>query len=225
MPKYRQYICEACGQPFESCKADKNRTPRFCSIKCASVRLRKMKVCAYCGKEYYNWTREKYCCKECASAALRNVPLSDEHRRKLSEGRRNSPKCHGANLYNWKGGKDTLTERMKLHTMKRRTSQHIKPDKTYLELLLKYQRNRCFYCGQDMGAHPAIEHLTPVSRGGDNQRWNLVYSCRSCNSKKHDKTLEEFAVQTGDVMGCSNRYDGILARVYAPYMQTLNKQI
>ncbi len=71
---------------------------------------------------------------------------------------------------------------------------------------------------------PAIEHLTPVSHGGDNQRWNLVYSCRSCNSKKHDKTMEEYAITTGDVYGISNRYDAILARVYAPYMEQLNKR-
>ena len=60
--------------------------------------------------------------------------------------------------------------------------------------------------------------------GGDNQRWNLVYSCRSCNSKKHDKTMEEYAITTGDVYGISNRYDAFLARVYAPYMEQLNKR-
>ena len=117
-----------------------------------------------------------------------------------------------------------IAERMKIHYHKRRSAQHIAVDKEYLSILRKYQQNRCFYCGQDMGEHPAIEHLTPVSHGGDNQRWNLVYSCRSCNSKKHDKTMEEYAITTGDVYGISNRYEAILARVYAPYMEQLNKR-
>lgn len=63
-----------------------------------------MKTCAYCGKEFYDWTKEKYCSKECARASLRGVPLSADHRRKLSEGRKASHKCRGENLYNWKGG-------------------------------------------------------------------------------------------------------------------------
>ncbi len=36
--------------------------------------------------------------------------------------------------------------------------------------------------------------------------------------------MEEYAITTGDVYGISNRYDAILARVYAPYMEQLNKR-
>lgn len=179
-----------------------------------------MKVCAYCGKEFYNWTREKYCSASCAHAALRGVPLSAEHRRKLSEGRKASPKCHGENLYNWKGGKATYAERMKLHNARRRSLLKIHLDARYLDLLKRVQRNRCFYCDCDMGKYPALEHLTPVSRGGDNQIWNLVYACKSCNSRKHNSTLEEYAIKTGKIY-LADRYDMLLARVYAPYMQRI----
>ena len=41
-----------------------------------------------------------------------------------------------------------------------------------------------FFCESDLTNYKAIEHLTPVSRGGDNEKYNLVYSCKSCNSKK-----------------------------------------
>ena len=220
----KTFVCKTCGKEFQSDKWDKNRTPKFCSRKCAAMSNAVWKTCPTCGIRFYDYTHDKFCSRECANAALRGVSLSAEHREKLSEARKNSPKCHGENLYNWKGGKDTFAERMKIHYHKRRSAQHIAVDKEYLSILRKYQQNRCFYCGQDMGEHPAIEHLTPVSHGGDNQRWNLVYSCRSCNSKKHDKTMEEYAITTGDVYGISNRYDAILARVYAPYMEQLNKR-
>ena len=46
-----------------------------------------------------------------------------------------------------------------------------------------------------MTEYKAIEHLTPVSRGGDNDIYNLVYSCKSCNSNKRQQTLEEYAIK------------------------------
>lgn len=223
MPKYRDYICECCGKPFQSCKEDRNRKPRFCSRRCAGSLNRKMKVCAHCGREFYDWTKDKYCSRECATAALRGVPLSEEHRRKLSEGRKLSPKCHGPALYNWKGGQETYIERMRAHNKKRRDATRTPVDARYLRLLLAFQRGRCFYCGCDITAAPSLEHLTPVSKGGTNASWNLVYACKSCNSRKHDYTLEEYAVKTGRPH-LSDRYDLLLARLYQPYMTMICKK-
>lgn len=222
MGKDKEYVCGVCGQTFISNKGCKTRVPKYCSRKCAGVAAAKMKECAWCGKEFYDWTKQKYCSKECASAALRNVPLSAEHRKKLSAGRKTSPKCRGENLYNWKGGKDTYAERMKLHNQRRRSALKKPLDADYLRLLNMLQRNKCFYCGCDMGQHPSLEHLTPVSRGGDNDRWNLVYACHSCNSKKHNKTLEEFAINIG-LISLVDKYDFIIARLYVPYMKKLKK--
>lgn len=68
-----------------------------------------------------------------------------------------------------------------------------------------------------MGTTPTIEHLTPVSRGGDNQRWNLVLACRTCNSRKGAKTFEEYMELVG--FDLSDKYDAVIARFYAPYME------
>lgn len=223
MGKYKDYICEECGRVFQSNKGCRTRTPRYCSRECAGKAHAKMKTCAYCGKEFYDWTKEKYCSKECANAALRGVPLSADHRRKLSEARRASAKCKGANLYNWKGGAATYAARMKAHNQRRRSRLKLQLDNLYLKLLLKAQGNRCFYCGEDMGDTPSLEHLTPVSRGGDNQRYNLVYACKSCNSKKHDKTLEEYAIHIG-AFHLIDKYDMMIARIYHPYMDFINRQ-
>jgi len=74
----------------------------------------------------------------------------------------------------------------------------IKPNPSNPRTISIVQKNKCFFCECDLTKYKAIEHLTPLSRGGDNQKYNLVYSCKSCNSKKRNKTLEEYAIQTNN---------------------------
>jgi HNH endonuclease len=54
---------------------------------------------------------------------------------------------------------------------------------------------RCHYCSVTLEIDNFhIEHKTPKSRGGTNDRRNLVASCVGCNMKKSTKTAEEFQV-------------------------------
>lgn len=59
----------------------------------------------------------------------------------------------------------------------------------------------CFYCGHEVqrgkrGQNPqwvaTVDHLQPVSRGGENSYENAVIACYSCNKLKGALTLEEF---------------------------------
>lgn len=51
----------------------------------------------------------------------------------------------------------------------------------------------CWYCGKALQIDTmCIEHRTPVSRGGSHEIHNLLPACRSCNSQKGNKTLEEY---------------------------------
>lgn len=56
--------------------------------------------------------------------------------------------------------------------------------------LVASHAGRCHYCGTDGPMH--ADHRVPLSRGGPNTIDNIVPSCRSCNSRKHDRTEEEF---------------------------------
>lgn len=47
----------------------------------------------------------------------------------------------------------------------------------------------CRVCGSDSDL--TIDHIHPVSRGGDDSLENLRVLCRSCNSKKRAKVPEE----------------------------------
>ncbi len=49
---------------------------------------------------------------------------------------------------------------------------------------------RCAYCGRD--ANLTVDHRIPLSRGGRNVIANIVPACKSCNSRKHDRTEYEY---------------------------------
>lgn len=55
---------------------------------------------------------------------------------------------------------------------------------------LEYFNGYCAYCGEPCDAMEQ-EHMMPLSRGGDHTTSNIVPSCRSCNGRKHAKTLAE----------------------------------
>lgn len=50
---------------------------------------------------------------------------------------------------------------------------------------------RCVFCERD-DCKLTVEHLQPVSRGGTHAPANLAPACKPCNSRKKDRTVEEF---------------------------------
>ena len=64
--------------------------------------------------------------------------------------------------------------------------------------LIDFQEHRCWYChgrlNKATGSRRnwALEHQTPISRGGTNEATNLVIACRLCNKLKNTQTAEEF---------------------------------
>ena len=55
--------------------------------------------------------------------------------------------------------------------------------------VLKRDRNTCVYCGsrQDL----TLDHIIPLSKGGENSWENVVTACRRCNGRKGNRTLEQ----------------------------------
>lgn len=52
------------------------------------------------------------------------------------------------------------------------------------EEMKKIYKNRCAYCGNKT-KKLTIDHITPVSKGGDHTYTNIVPACMPCNNKKH----------------------------------------
>ncbi len=63
------------------------------------------------------------------------------------------------------------------------------------EYLKERQQNECVYCGSE--AELTLEHLLPRRHCGPNCEKNVVWVCRSCNSKKGARRLYEYYVATG----------------------------
>jgi 5-methylcytosine-specific restriction endonuclease McrA len=51
--------------------------------------------------------------------------------------------------------------------------------------------NACAYCGST--SKLTVEHMQPLSRGGQHSRDNVVPACARCNTQKRARTLDEFA--------------------------------
>lgn len=58
--------------------------------------------------------------------------------------------------------------------------------------IYKTQLGLCYYCDESLSGKYTIDHKIPLSRGGSNWPYNLCLACRSCNSSKKNKTVQEF---------------------------------
>jgi 5-methylcytosine-specific restriction endonuclease McrA len=56
--------------------------------------------------------------------------------------------------------------------------------------ILKLYSSPCFYCGLNGIMH--IDHVVPISRGGNHSIGNLVAACQLCNLSKSSKTIMEW---------------------------------
>ena len=55
----------------------------------------------------------------------------------------------------------------------------------------------CQYCGKSApDVVLEVDHINPVSKGGDNDLLNLITSCRDCNRGKSDRELSDDSMVT-----------------------------
>lgn len=58
---------------------------------------------------------------------------------------------------------------------------------------LQLYGNICSYCRIELhDRNFSVDHVVPVSKGGENSIFNKVASCQGCNKAKSDMPLEEF---------------------------------
>jgi 5-methylcytosine-specific restriction endonuclease McrA len=56
--------------------------------------------------------------------------------------------------------------------------------------ILRRDSHKCQYCGRS-DLTLTVDHVLPVSRGGEDTWENLVCACVNCNNKKGDRTPDE----------------------------------
>lgn len=141
--------------------------------------------------------------------------ISEEHRRKLSEGRLGNKRAckFGKGLWDdaeyrkeWhKKYYEKNLERLRLYmrsrSLKRRVTKEgtghkfIIPiiQKVYEDNIKKYGTLTCYLCEEPIEfKKDSLEHKTPLCRGGNNEYENLAVAHISCNRKKAKRTEEEY---------------------------------
>lgn len=76
---------------------------------------------------------------------------------------------------------------IKLNRFIKGSYKRVPPSKNNIFIRDEYS---CVYCGK-RNIDLTLDHVIPVSKGGKNTWDNLVTACKSCNSKKGDRTPEE----------------------------------
>ena len=86
---------------------------------------------------------------------------------------------------------------------RRRWAMRVDPD--LRQALKERDGDRCRYCGEEVnwkdrrGAKGGTyDHVTPLSKGGDESVDNLVVCCRECNAKKASRTASEAGMSLTD---------------------------
>ncbi len=66
--------------------------------------------------------------------------------------------------------------------------------------ILRYFNHQCAYCMKAFSSTnlPTQDHMTPLGQDGDHSVENIVPACRSCNSQKQRRSLEQWADIRGD---------------------------
>lgn len=62
-----------------------------------------------------------------------------------------------------------------------------------IELQLKSQRAKCWWCGISVKTGFHVDHLIPLARGGSNSPENIVISCPKCNTSRRDRLPHEWS--------------------------------
>ncbi|MBF0224661.1 MAG: HNH endonuclease [Desulfobacterales bacterium] len=77
--------------------------------------------------------------------------------------------------------------------------EDIKKEKNKARLLKKSEwwkrkcsKGVCHYCGQQIPPQElTMDHIVPLSRGGQSKKGNIVPACKNCNNlKKHNLLME-----------------------------------
>jgi len=165
-----------------------------------------MKICTKCKqrKEETEFYKDKssndgltYWCKNCRKAfdKTRSASYYLEHKEDTQQYRKNNKEGIREYQRNWcKGIKGrtahaTVRHKVRAEMVGITSVSTLTPED--VEFLYYIQRGSCVSCGTDISNNNfQIEHIIPISKGGDLSLENCQLLCKKCNLKKRTKDTD-----------------------------------
>jgi len=216
-----RYCSKTCGGIGRSHDAKKRRLVRMLKQYAYDKQYRPWKVglatligyCAWCGLVYkQNDTRQQCCSTNCSSRLhyWNNIEQYRFYYKRKLPLYVNCGQC-GRKVqrpYYWKGKCQTCVEENTRAFQKRRKHKRKAKEANGENISPKaiYERDgyRCQHCGYktrpDWGGnhdrHPSVDHIVPISAGGEHNWQNLQCLCRKCNSiKSNNKVPDQMCLE------------------------------
>jgi len=182
------------------CFLDKEHDSRQCVGFCFRQEYVVEKKCKRCGevKSVTEFHKEaarpdglKHWCKACIK--IHNKIYREGHREEIATYQKMYRDKHQKKLAIYgKAHYKKHPEQAKIYQLQRRAlkagaSGHATTKQ--IQARWEYYGNKCYICGKDA---EAIDHVIPLSKGGNNWPANLRPICKRCNSSKHAKWPYDF---------------------------------
>lgn len=138
------------------------------------------RLCEHCGGNYLPTTKWQKACSYTCGYSMRNL--------KKKRGRTNYKNCArcGASLENKRSNAIYCSRTCKSmdHTFKHRPKTRFVSTARRMAI---YNRDNgtCYICHKPVASNDfELDHLVPVSRGGDSSEGNVAVTCRYCNRSR-----------------------------------------
>lgn len=202
----REVVCKRCGKAYTTW----NSNSKYCSIECrVGENAERLKKCEVCGAEFKPHSRQKYCSDECRKSAWQKM-YHDRFVSKAKHVEKYCPAC--GNVFTTTSSRQKFCSKKcgkkyrgdgRIYRVSKdeRLKQCVQNDKSlWLQPLIKRDNNTCQICGRKCdlydyevtasGAmicgdrYPTIDHIVPLSKGGQHIWANAQLACRKCNREK-----------------------------------------
>jgi 5-methylcytosine-specific restriction endonuclease McrA len=215
----RTQCCLNCGVVVEQPKAG-GRPRKFCSHKCKDLlrtaqkpKRRIISTCSTCSKEFESNREQKFCSPNCRSVATveRERIRREEERNRLYPNGERTTLCGWCkkprtwkidesvvNAFHADCSVDARRARYRIKTVKRQKVVGT-PSRVSADRVLEIYGHRCSICGEKIFLNLprtskeglTVDHVIPISRGGNDEIANLRPAHWICNIRKSNKLPKE----------------------------------
>jgi hypothetical protein len=201
--------CEWCKTEFDRAHGKQ----RYCTKECQRLATRKKRECMVCGGEILNHSRQNsYVRGMCCSPECRGAYKASQALKKKIDGFGPPRTCrwcgvtfgYGGEAYKGWCSKSCRSEYAKDYERRLGHERRAKQASVTFErfsptYILERDKYICQACGAKTKPntkpthplYPNVDHIVPLSMGGEHSKKNCRCVCRTCNSKKCNRTLND----------------------------------